>query len=192
MELLEIITARLRLRPFVSGDVDEAHRLWIDPGVRKYLWDDEVISKEQAGAVIEESLAHFRDTGSGLWAASARPERGLLGFCGYWFFRDPPELELLYGVETKHWGKGIATEMSRAIIRYGFQELALDHVVASTDAPNVASVRVMEKSGMSFAGRETLDGLDTIFYSMAREQFTPGEAPYELRRYARPASRKGE
>jgi [ribosomal protein S5]-alanine N-acetyltransferase len=182
MQVIEIETPRLRLRPFAAGDVDELHRLWTDPGVRKYIWDDEVISREQAEAAVEESLAHFRDTGYGLWAAFPREGGGLLGFCGHWFFRDPPELELLYGVATEHWGKGLATEMSRAMIGYGFQELALDRIVASTDAPNVASVRVMEKSGMSFDRRETVNGLDTIFYSIARERFNAGDALYKLRR----------
>lgn len=191
MQPVEIITARLRLRPFATGDVDEVHRLWTEPGVRKYIWDDEVIPRAQAAAAIEESLAHFRDTGSGLWAAFPLEGREMLGFCGYWFFRDPPELELLYGVATGHWGKGIATEMSKAIIRYGFQELALGKIVASTDAPNVASVRVMEKSGMSFDRRKTINGLDTIFYSIERERFSPEDEPYEFRRYSRPDSRKG-
>ncbi len=188
MQPLEIITARLRLRPFDSGDVDELHRLWTDPGVRKYLWDDEVIPREQVAAAIEESLALFRDSGFGLWAASPIEGHEMLGFCGYWFFRDPPELELLYGVATGRWGRGIATEMSRAIIRYGFQELALDKIAASTDAPNVASVRVMEKSGMSFDTRKTVGGLETVFYSIARERFSPGDDPYEIRRYSRPDS----
>ena len=184
MQPLEIITARLRLRPLASGDVDELHRIWTEPGVRKYLWDDEVIPREQVAAAVEESLALFRGAGLGLWAASALEDREMLGFCGYWFFRDPPEPELLYGVATGHWGKGIAPEMSRAIIRYGFQELGLGKIVASTDAPNVASVRVMEKSGMSFDRRESVDGLDTIFYSITRERFSPEDEPYEIRQYS--------
>lgn len=171
MELLEIETDRLRLRPFGSADADEIHRLWTDPGVRKYLWDDEVISREQAEAAIAESIAHFQDAGLGLWAASLREEPEVIGFCGYWFFRDPPELELLYGVATKHWGRGFATEMARALIRYGFDKLALDRIVASTDAPNIASVRVMEKCAMRFDRREIVNGLDTIFYAIARGEF---------------------
>jgi len=187
MELLEIETARLRLRPFGSTDVDEIHRLWADPGVRKYLWDDEVISREQAAEAIEESLARFRSAGLGLWAASFRDEPEVIGFCGYWFFRDPPELELLYGVATDNWGKGLATEMARALIRYGFQELALDRIVASTDTPNTASVRVMEKSGMRFDRRASAGRLDTIFYTIARDEFIAGDEPYEFRRYSKPA-----
>jgi RimJ/RimL family protein N-acetyltransferase len=37
-----IETPRLRMRPFATGDVDELYRLWIDPGVRRFLWDDQV------------------------------------------------------------------------------------------------------------------------------------------------------
>ncbi|HEX2728483.1 MAG TPA: GNAT family N-acetyltransferase, partial [Rubrobacteraceae bacterium] len=44
----EITSARLRLRPLVPNDLDAVHRLWTEPEVRKYLWDDEIISREKA------------------------------------------------------------------------------------------------------------------------------------------------
>jgi len=54
-----IATARLILRPFAAADVDDLHRLWVDPGVRKFLWDDQVILRETAVAVVESSIESF-------------------------------------------------------------------------------------------------------------------------------------
>jgi len=178
----QLETARLNLRPFALNDVDEIHRIWIDPGVRKFLWDDEAIPREQAASVIADSHAHFESTGYGLWAVRQKGEEPILGFCGYWFFHDPPELELLYGIATEEWGGGLATEAARAMIRYGFEELGLPRIQASTDAQNLASVRVMEKCGMTFVRRETTNGLDTIYYAILRDSFQPGDVTYELRR----------
>jgi ribosomal-protein-alanine N-acetyltransferase len=50
-----------------------------------------------------------------------REEDTLIGFCGFWFFYDPPELQLLYGIAPDRWGKGLAAEIARAMIRYGFE-----------------------------------------------------------------------
>jgi len=177
----EIETARLRLRPFTLDDVDEIHRLFVEPGVRKYLWDDEAVPREQTASVIESSVALFNTNGYGLWAVFPGEEDRLIGFCGFWHFHDPPELELLYGIAPSHWGQGLATEAARAMIRYGFEELGFDRIAASTDTPNLASVRVMEKAGMSFEKRAIVNGRDTKYYSISREAFQPGNLPYKMR-----------
>jgi ribosomal-protein-alanine N-acetyltransferase len=165
----EIETTRLRLRPVTLADLNAIHEIWIDSGVRRYLWDDEIISIEQAASVIETSMASFEENGHGLWVVCPRDEETIIGFCGYWFFHDPPELELLYGIRTNEWGKALATEAARAMIRYGFDNLSFDRIQASTDALNQASVRVMEKAGMSFDKQILTDGLDTIYYSIRRD-----------------------
>jgi ribosomal-protein-alanine N-acetyltransferase len=180
MAFARIETARLRLRPFTTDDIDGLHRLWTDPGVRKYLWDDEVISRQQVSSVVDESMSLFEASGFGLWGAFPREGETLIGFCGYWFFHDPPQLQLLYGVAPSHWGKGLAAEAARAVIKYGFEELSFDRVIASADAPNLASLRVMEKAGMTFDKRLPVNGLDTVYYAISREEFQPDDSHYRL------------
>ncbi len=68
----EIETARLHLRPVTEADVDELHALWSSPEVRKYLWDDEVIAREQTASLVEESVHLFAAYGYGLWGARLR------------------------------------------------------------------------------------------------------------------------
>ena len=34
------------MRAFEPGDVDELHRVFIDPGVRRFLLDDQIVSRE--------------------------------------------------------------------------------------------------------------------------------------------------
>ena len=171
MKSKSIETERLRLYPFTLDDVDRLHQLFIDPGVRKYLWDDEVISKEIAKEIIEKSVAMSEEDGKGLWSVLTRESDELIGFCGFWFFHEPPQLEILYGIAPSHWGQGIATEAAKAMMSYGFEELRFDCIIASTDAPNLASVRVMQRIGMTFQKRELTNGLDTIYYMMSRENF---------------------
>jgi ribosomal-protein-alanine N-acetyltransferase len=93
-----------------------------------------------------------------------------MGFCGFRPFFEPPELQLLYGFLPAYWSQGFATEAARAMIEFGFQELGFDRIVASVDAPNIPSLRVLERAGMSFDRRETINGLDTSFYILDREK----------------------
>ena len=97
-----------------------------------------------------------------------REEESLIGFCGFWFFHEPPKLELLYGISPAHWHKGLATEAARAMMNYGFKELSFQRIEASTDAANLASFKVMERAGMSFWKRETTNGLDTVYFAVSR------------------------
>ena len=98
-------------------------------------------------------------------------EEALIGFCGFWFFHEPPRLELLYGIAPAYWNRGLATEAARAMMRYGFEELSFERIEASTDAANLASSKVMERAGMSFWKREPTNGLDTVYYAISREAF---------------------
>jgi [ribosomal protein S5]-alanine N-acetyltransferase len=178
LSFLEIKTQRLKLRPLTMDDLDALHQIWTDAGVRKYLWDDEVISLEETASVIEKSVEYFRARGFGLCAVLPLDDNRIIGFCGYWFFHEPPQLELLYGIITDQWGKGFAPEAANAMLQYGFEHLGFQEVLASTDGANAASVRVMEKLGMSFSKRKDSNGLDTIFYSLKREEFQNDKAHF--------------
>ena len=127
----DLRTARLDLRPLTTPDLDALHRLLTQPGVRRYLLDDEVISREQAQFFIDTSVASFDASGYGLWGAATKGHDALIGFCGFWRFHEPPQLELLYGLGDDHRGQGLATEMAVAMIRYGFDRLRFDRIEAS-------------------------------------------------------------
>jgi ribosomal-protein-alanine N-acetyltransferase len=163
----ELATERLVLRPLAAGDADCLHALWTDAPVRRFLWDDRVIALEETRAIVDESDRLFRERRFGLWGVRERDGGDLVAVAGCWPFRTPPSLELLFAVAAPHWGRGIATEASRCVLGYGSRALGFRVVVASTDVANVASVRVLEKLGMALRGRETVDGLDTVFYELA-------------------------
>lgn len=164
----QIQTHRLRLRPLAREDVDPLHRLLTEPGVRKHLLDGGIIPREQAASFVETSIASFEAHGYGLWGVMPKDADALVGFCGFWLFHAPPRLELLYGLGEAHWHKGLATEAASAMIQYGFDTLSFARIEASTDAPNCASVSMMERAGMTFWKRELTNGLDTIYYAIQK------------------------
>ena len=72
-----------------------------------------------------------------------------VGFCGFRFIDEGPEIELVYGLQAEHWGKGLATEACMAALDYLWRFTDYRQVYARTDPPNDKSVRVMLRLGMT-------------------------------------------
>jgi RimJ/RimL family protein N-acetyltransferase len=178
--MVEIETDRLRLRPFADTDLDQLLALWTDPHMRRFLWDDTLVSREQTAAEIERSCASFAEHGFGYWLVFTRERTSAVGFCGLRHSGEPPEVELLYGIDSMECGLGLATEASAAVLRYAFESLELDRVFASADAPNTASFRVMDKLGMHFV-RRSGEGEDALLhYALSRAAFRPTDGWYRV------------
>jgi RimJ/RimL family protein N-acetyltransferase len=159
------------LRPAADGDAATLHALWITPGVRRYLWDDEIISLAQAAEAVATSAELFQQHGFGLWTVRLAGSPAIQGFAGIWPFRDPPEFELLFGVAEPLWGQGYAAEAARAVLFYCSAVLEMPLIRASTDAGNSASITVLHKLGFATVRRATVGGLDTIFFERGSMPF---------------------
>ena len=165
-------TRRLVLRPIVHDDVPPLHEFWIDPDVRRYLWDNQIISVERVAEIVAGSQGFFAETGAGFFAIEfARNPGELIGFCGHRRFEDGDSVELLYGILPGFWGGGLVTEAAREILRHGFAHCGFVRVIAATDTPNQKSVNVMQRLGMVFDARREWHGLDTVFYSIDKDDF---------------------
>ncbi len=145
-------TERLVLRRFTETDVDNLFDLDSDPEVMRFLTGGKPTPRD---VIRNETLPRYlhyyeRFAGFGFWAAI---EKSTGEFLGWFEFRPPEdsgpeEIELGYRLRKSAWGKGYATEGSRALIRKGFTELGVRRVAASTMTVNIASRRVMEKAGL--------------------------------------------
>src|ERR671916_3393699 len=144
-------TERLILRRFTADDVDNLVDLDSDPAV---VWDGRSTPREEIER--DHILAYLdyyqRYKGYGFWAAIEKDTGAFLGWFHFRPYEDAPldQPELGYRLRRSAWGKGYATEGSRALIRKGFTELGVRRVVAETMAVNAASRRVMEKAGLKY------------------------------------------
>jgi RimJ/RimL family protein N-acetyltransferase len=153
MSLALLRTERILLRPWTGEDVDALHELWTASDVRRYLWDDAVITRNLAAKVVESHLVTAAKHRIGYWALHIPPTRSaeapIGGFCGFRFIDDGPEIELMYGLQPEHWRKGLATEACRAALQYLWCSTEYQRVYARTDPPNRQSVQVMVRLGMT-------------------------------------------
>jgi RimJ/RimL family protein N-acetyltransferase len=148
-------TERLRLREFTADDLDALVELDSDPQVMFHITGGLPTSREEMRDVVLPHWMDFyrRGEGFGFWAAV---EKATGEFLGWFHFRPPADgpagagVELGYRLRRSAWGRGFATEGSRALIRKGFTELGVERVYAETMAVNTASRRVMEKAGLRY------------------------------------------
>lgn len=166
---LALETPRLQLRPVLPRDTVAMHELWTDPEVRRFLWDDTVISLATAAEVTRASAADFTARRFGLWSIHVRDDAGsIAGFCGLRTEGIGSEPELLFGLRPAVWRQGLAREAARAVLAYAFGTLALSRIIAATDAPNERSARTLSALGMTLERRADHHGLDTLFFGLDR------------------------
>ncbi|NJK82416.1 MAG: GNAT family N-acetyltransferase [Chloroflexaceae bacterium] len=146
-------TARLWLRPCGLEDLERAQALWTNDRVRHFLFDDRLISPEEARSFVETSLADFSQCGYGLWLVFAHDTDQLVGFVGFLRTGEAAP-DLIYGLHPDYWGVGYATEAVDAVMRHAFENLGLAKVKADVDEPKRGSVRVLEKLVVSLIFRD--------------------------------------
>jgi RimJ/RimL family protein N-acetyltransferase len=160
-------TSRLTLRRFTEADEDNLVELDGDPEVMRFLSGGKPTPREEIRGRVLPTLFDFyeRFENLGYWAAQERATGRFLGWFHFRPGRNEPredEIELGYRLRRPAWGKGYATEGSRALVRKGFAELGVERVVAETMTVNLGSRRVMEKTGLTLVRTFHRDGLDAI------------------------------
>lgn len=148
-------TERLLLREFTPDDTDAVLAYHRDPRFRRFLAADEPSEDETRELVrLFVSWQRERPRCRWQWAVTLPGDDRPIGNCG---LRMPHalarEAEIGYELDPEHWGRGYATELCRALLRFGFAEAGLHRVSATCLAENAASARVLEKAGMRREGR---------------------------------------
>lgn len=178
-------TERLTLRRFTTDDVELLIELDSDPAVMRYLTGGQPTAPEHyRERGLRNILAGYEMWGGefGLFAAHDKASGAFVG----WFHLGPEEegpldeVELGYRLRQAEWGKGYATEGSRALLAKGFTELGVQLAWAATMSVNEGSRKVMEKAGMTMTGTletpedmQMVEGaeLGGVRYEITREQW---------------------
>jgi [ribosomal protein S5]-alanine N-acetyltransferase len=153
---LVLETARLRLRPFVAGDVDAIFPIVSDPAFPRMMsWNahrdrdetaDYVRSLEvgERGTAVTWAIEHEGRAVGSIGLASMQWQSAALRV---------DRCELGYWLAPALWGKGLMTEAATAVVRFGFDTIGLHKVTTRCFVENTASRRVIEKTGFRFVGR---------------------------------------
>jgi [ribosomal protein S5]-alanine N-acetyltransferase len=152
-------TDRLLLREFVEDDAESFFKLNTDPEVMRFVPDKPLLNVEQARqTLIDHPIADYRRYGFGRGACILKSTGEQIGFAGLKYLDELGEVDVAYRLLPAHWGQGLATEVALASVRYGFAALGLKRIIGLVMPKNIASLRVLEKTGLRYSGTLTLWG----------------------------------
>ena len=166
-------TDRLILRLQTYEDAQSLVELNSDPEVVRYTGDVSLANVAEARTLLEERVfPQWQKYKMGRFTVTLK-DGTFLGWCGLRFFPETNEVDLGYRFMKKHWGKGYATESSRASLNYGFHTLNLERIIAKAMPDNKDSLKVMQKLGMTFRGyhHDPTDPHPFIVYDMKRNEW---------------------
>jgi RimJ/RimL family protein N-acetyltransferase len=155
LHLPTLTTERLIVRPLRAGDGDavaavagELRPRWLEWSIENY-GQLEALQQPPYG----ERAVELRESGEMVGMVGVVPSMGpfgqLPGFGGAGpAGRFRPEVGLYWGLVPEHRGNGYATEAAAAVIAFGFDEMQLARIVATTTRDNHASIAVMRRLGM--------------------------------------------
>lgn len=155
-------------------DKEELFKLHSHPDVQLYTGEPVIQSMRQMEKAIQVRIYNYGKYGYGRWATFLKEEMQFVGWSGLAYLPEFDEIDLGYRFLPTFWGLGIATEASRAILRYGFDTLKLEKIIAIAMKENTASIRVMEKIGMKFDKFAPYDpeGEDVVWYWCDKQLLT--------------------
>lgn len=146
---------RLIFRKYTEAEHELFVELLTDDEVMRYVGNG-LLSRDDAEKLwlrlTTEMYPRGEDT---IWGVFAKSDDRYVGSAS--IRPRPPkphEWEIGYYLRRSEWRKGYGTEIARRLMEFGFNELRLPAVYATVDTDNDASIRVLQKIGMSEVGRE--------------------------------------
>jgi ribosomal-protein-alanine N-acetyltransferase len=160
-----LTTARLILRPFQATDAGALFDIVQEPDIFQYFPTKTAWTLEKCERSIKYQTEHWDKFGYGQWAVTLAESGQLMGWCGLEFLPDTNETEVGYLLSHAFWGKGYATEAASASVQFGKDAVGLQEIIGLTDPLNVASQKVLEKSGLTFTRKQVYFGMEMFRFS---------------------------
>lgn len=161
-----IETDRIILRKFTLEDIDAVFEFGSSKIVNEYTGEVSLKNKEEAKNIIKNIyFKDYKKYGYGRWATVYKPTNKIIGFAGLKFLPEFDETDIGFRFLPEYWNKGIATEVSEKIIKYGFKHFNLQRIIGIADPKNIGSCKVLEKIGLTFYKSDFYDNEDDKKYN---------------------------
>jgi RimJ/RimL family protein N-acetyltransferase len=160
-------TERLILRLPSWSDLDNLVALRSDPDVMKYIGDGSTHTKAQVEGFLSFAIPYQEKYGFGFCCVFEKETGEFVGQAGLFhkgFYDEQPDIELAYRLHKKYWGRGYATELAKALICWAFENLQVDKIISAAEPENIASQKVLLKSGFLFLGQQKWREDKELFY----------------------------
>lgn len=158
------------LREMTSEDAAQAYLLNLDPEVVQYTGDSAFVSIDEARQFLEK-YDHYRRYGFGRWGVIRKSDNAFLGWCGLKYTAELDEFDIGYRFFKRFWHFGYATEAAQACLEAGFLHYNMPVIVGRAMTENHASIRVLEKIGLTFQKMYEFEGGSGVLYALKKEDW---------------------
>ena len=151
MKILE--TERLQLRMITTDDASFMLELFNSPDWLKYIGDRNVRSVDEAVAYIRKYyLTSYKENGFGSYAVVLKENGKTIGSCGVYKRPNLENPDIGFAFLPEYLGKGYGYEAAKAVMEYARAELGMTTILGFTVDYNLASIKLLEKLGLSQRG----------------------------------------
>ncbi|WP_298511463.1 GNAT family N-acetyltransferase [uncultured Kordia sp.] len=158
-------TERTYLRELSIADAESFYNLNLDKEVIRYTGDVVFESINHAKKFLE-NYDQYQKYGVGRWAVIHKETNDFLGWCGLKYSSSSDEYDIGFRFFRKYWNLGYATETAKACIEYGFHTMQVKSIVGRAMKANIASIKVLEKIGLSYKCDFDFDGSAGVIYTI--------------------------
>lgn len=146
-------TDRFRLRQMQVVDAPNVFDYFSKDEVTRYYDLESFQEEKQARDIIDKWNEKFHVNEGIRWGIALKGSNEIIGSCGFHNWeKEHFKAEVGFEVHPTYWRQGVITEVLQPILRYGFEEMALNRIEAYYDPENTASKRSLEKAGFIFEG----------------------------------------
>jgi RimJ/RimL family protein N-acetyltransferase len=149
MTVLE--TDRLILRELTLADAPFILDLLTDPAWLRFIGDKGVRTLDDAHDYISQGpLLNYERLGFGLYLTQLKAGAILIGLCGLVKRPTLPDVDVGFAFLPQFRSQGYGFEAASAVLAYGYDTLRLRRIVAVVAPDNDASIKLIEKLGLTF------------------------------------------
>ncbi len=167
-------TSLLTLRGWQEEDVERLHAILQEPGIFQYFPKTEAPSRPWVEKYIRHQQAHWRERGYGHWAVILNEDEQVVGWCGLEYLPELEQTEVAYLLSARVRGRGLASQAAQAAVAFGFERRGLEEIIGLVHPENGASIRVLEKCGLTLRDRLELWGIELLRYGAVQGGGRPG------------------
>jgi [ribosomal protein S5]-alanine N-acetyltransferase len=144
-----LYTDRLILRKVKKYDINKLYTCLSNEYVTQHMLIDFNKSIDSTHKFLNTILNGYKDDKPTPWAIALKENNKLIGVCGFSKYDEANnKAEVGYLLNYDYWNKGITTEALKRVMDFGFNNMKLTKIEARCISENLASEKVMIKSGM--------------------------------------------
>jgi [ribosomal protein S5]-alanine N-acetyltransferase len=141
-------TERLLLRPFTLDDAEVFLDLNANEKVTQYFDRPKMQNMDEAIKTLNKISTSFEKNEGVTWAIELKETKIIIGHLTYWrIIKEHYRAEMGYSLFPEYWRKGFMSEAIQKVIDFGFLILKFHSIEANVDPRNIASMKLLERSG---------------------------------------------